>query len=182
MTMITIISGTNRTGSNSLKLARHLAELHREAGKEVTVLDLAELPVSIFTPSVYAEKPAEFTEKFVRPVLEAEGLHVVVPEYNGSFPGVLKYFIDLLPFPEAFEARPTAYVGLAAGMFGALRAVEQLQLVFGYRNALNYPRRVFLPAVYKAFDGDGALQDAEIKERLAAQVTGFGEYIRRVRD
>lgn len=180
--MITIISGTNRTGSNSLKLARHLAELHREAGKEVTVLDLAELPVSIFTPSVYAEKPAEFTEKFVRPVLEAEGLHVVVPEYNGSFPGVLKYFIDLLPFPEAFEARPTAYVGLAAGMFGALRAVEQLQLVFGYRNALNYPRRVFLPAVYKAFDGDGALQDAEIKERLAAQVTGFGEYIRRVRD
>lgn len=169
-------------GARSLKLARHLETLHREAGREVTLLDLAELPASIFSPGVYAEKPKEFTEKFVDPVLRSDGLHVVVPEYNGSFPGVLKFFIDLMPFPEAFEARPTAYVGLSAGMFGALRAVEQLQLVFGYRNALNFPRRVFLPAVYKSFNEEGELADAEIRERLAAQVAGFADFIARVRD
>ena len=69
---------------------------------------------------------------------------VVVPEYNGSFPGILKYFIDLLPFPESFDCRPVSYVGVSAGQWGALRAVEQLQLVFGYRNAYVHPPRTFL--------------------------------------
>jgi len=58
-------------------------------------------------------------------VLMAAGLHVVLPEYNGSYPGVLKYFIDMLKFPESFENKPAAFVGVANGQWGALRAVEQ---------------------------------------------------------
>lgn len=179
--MITVVSGTNRAGSNSLKLAHLLADFHRAGGQEVTVLDLAELPSDVFTPTVYGEKPAVFTEKFVEPLLASDGLHLVVPEYNGSFPGVLKYFVDLLPFPDAFEGRPVAYLGLSAGMFGALRAVEQLQLVFGYRNAINFPKRVFLPAVYKAFDASGNFTDEELKSRLQAQVDAFQEFVGKLR-
>ena len=49
---------------------------------------------------------AEAMAADLRAVLQAEGLIVVTPEYNGSLPGVLKYFIDMLKFPESFEQRP----------------------------------------------------------------------------
>lgn len=180
--MITVISGTNRLDSKSIKLARMLVSMHQEQGSSVRLLDLSELPQDIFTPSIYREKPPAFVRDFVEPVLNAQGLHVVVPEYNGSFPGILKYFIDLLPFPEAFEGRPTAYVGVAAGMFGALRAVEQLQMVFGYRNAQIYPRRVFLPAAHNSFDAEGRFIDEALEQRLREQVVGFQDFVRRLKN
>jgi len=180
--MITVISGTNRWGSKSLKLAQLLVSMYEEQGSATRLLDLSELPQDIFTPLIYQEKPAAFIRDFVEPVLSSRGLHVVVPEYNGSFPGILKYFIDLLPFPDAFEGRPTAYVGVAAGMFGALRAVEQLQMVFGYRNAQIYPRRVFLPAAHNSFDAEGLFADAALEQRLREQVTGFQDFVRRLKD
>ena len=55
---------------------------------------------------------------------------MVAPEYNGSIPGALKYFIDLLPFPEAFEDRPVAFVGIASGRVGRFAyGIEHLQHV-----------------------------------------------------
>ena len=113
-------------------------------------------------------------------VLAAAGLHVVTPEYNGSFPGVLKYFIDLLKYPDSFEHKPVAYVGEASGTWGGLRAVEQLQMVFGYRHAHSYPVRVFIPTVHKLFDPTGHLTDPEIDRRLSDQSRGFAQYITRL--
>lgn len=176
--MIVVISGTNRRGARSLAVANILADSYRSAGSEVRLLDLAQMPPEIFSPDIYkGDKPAAFVDGFIQPVLNASGLHVVVPEYNGSFPGALKYFIDLLPFPEAFEAKPVAYLGLAAGMFGAMRAVEQLQMVFGYRNAHNYPRRIFIPSVYSVMDEGGAITDPDLQKRISAQVGGFQEFV-----
>jgi NAD(P)H-dependent FMN reductase len=104
----------------------------------------------------------------------------VTPEYNGSFPGVLKYFIDLLKFPESFEQKPVAYVGESSGEWGGLRAVEQLQMVFGYRHAHQYPVRVFIPNVNKLFDAGGKLLDLSMDKRLAEQAKGFKSYIDRL--
>ena len=49
----------------------------------------------------------------------------------------------MLKFPESFEKRPVCFTGLGAGIWGALRPVEQLQAIFGYRNAYLFPERVF---------------------------------------
>src|SRR5438445_8970936 len=144
--MLTMIVGTNRPGSNTRKVATHVEEIYAGLRVPLGVLDLAKLPPEIFSPSSYAEKPKSFTP-FADAILQASGLVVVTPEYNGSVPGVLKYFIDMLKFPESFDRRPVCFVGLGAGMWGALRPVEQLQAIFGYRNAYNYPERVFMPHV-----------------------------------
>lgn len=175
--MIVIIVGTNRKGALSRQLGGCLRDHYEAEGIDCEILDLAELPASVLDPEAYKSKPEAFERKFIAPVLAAEGLHLVVPEYNGSFPGVLKLFIDLLPFPEAFERRPTAYTGLAAGQFGALRAVEQLQLVFGYRNAFNYPERVFIPSSYSVFGEDGKVSDEDLDRRLRRQVVGFAAFV-----
>jgi chromate reductase len=177
--MITLIIGTNRPGSNTRKVARHVEEIYRGLIVPLHVLDLAQMPPEIFSPSSYAEKPKSF-QPFAEAILKSAGLHVVTPEYNGSVPGVLKYFIDMLKFPESFEKRPVCFTGLGAGIWGALRPVEQLQAIFGYRNAYIYPERVFLPRINDLLDDAGCLKDPELLQRLQAQAKGFVDFVERI--
>jgi chromate reductase, NAD(P)H dehydrogenase (quinone) len=178
--MIALIVGTNRPGSHTRKIAAQLGEFYTGLKVPLRVLDLAQLPPEIFSPAAYAEKPKSF-QPFADAVLQADGLHVVTPEYNGSIPGVLKYFIDMLKFPESFERRPVCFTGLAAGTWGALRPVEQLQQIFGYRNAYLYPERVFLPQINNLLDDSGRLTDAELLGRLKAQASGFTDFVERLK-
>jgi chromate reductase, NAD(P)H dehydrogenase (quinone) len=174
--MITLIVGTNRPGSKARVVAAHIEEIYRELQTPLKMLDLALLPQEIFHPNSYATKPASFLP-FSEGVLQSTGLIIVTPEYNGSMPGVLKYFIDMLKFPESFERRPVCFVGIAAGMWGALRPVEQLQQIFGYRNAFLFPERVFIPRINDQLDERGKLKDAELVERLRAQQRGFVNFV-----
>jgi chromate reductase len=172
---VLIISATNRPNSSTLRVAKRVEGHYRDGEIRCELLNLEDLPTELFTPQAYASKPAGFLP-LQQKILDAAGLHVVLPEYNGSFPGVLKYFIDLLKFPESFDRKPAAFVGVTSGTWGALRAVEQLQMVFGYRNAHLYPERVFISAVSQKYPPDGSATDGELDERLRKQVTGFAEF------
>jgi NAD(P)H-dependent FMN reductase len=141
---------------------------------------LAQLPTEIFSATAYETKPRSF-EPFSEAILQAEGLIVVTPEYNGGMPGVLKYFIDMLKFPESFDGRAVCFIGVAAGMWGALRPVEQLQAIFGYRNAFVHPERVFLPRVHELLTEEGVFKDREIPERLKKQAACFIEFVERLK-
>lgn len=176
---ILVIIGTNRPGSSTSKVARLLCGHYEQAGANVSPLNLSDLPREVFEPTAYASKPPAMVALQQR-VLEASGLHIVMPEYNGSFPGVLKYFIDMLKFPESFERKPVAFVGLSAGLWGALRAVEQLQMIFAYRNAYLYPERVFLPGINQKLDADGRFIDTELDQRLQRQAVGFRQFVSRI--
>lgn len=178
--MIVIISGTNRPGSNTRKVAANIESIYSALGVPTQMLDLAELPPEIFSPAAYAAKPAAFS-RFTDAILAADGLVIVTPEYNGSVPGILKYFIDMLPFPESFEHRPVCFVGLAAGIWGALRPVEQLQAIFGYRNAYVFPERVFMPGINKLLDEGGRFTNPDMIKRLEKQAVGFVGFVERLR-
>ena len=175
--MMTLIIGTNRPGSNTRKVARHIEEIYAELKVPLKVLDLAELPPEILSPNSYAEKPAAFAP-FADAILKSHGLVIVTPEYNGSVPGILKYFIDMLKFPESFQSRPVCFVGVAAGIWGALRPIEQLQQIFGYRNAYIYPERVFLAQINNLLDANGRLNNAELMGRLKSQAQGFIGFVK----
>ncbi len=172
---ILIISGTNRPNSNALRVARLIDAHYRAAGAASEILSLQELPREMFDPAAYATKPPAILAMQQR-ILDARGLHIVTPEYNGSFPGVLKYFIDMLKFPESFEHKPVAFTGAAAGLWGGLRPVEQLQQIFAYRNAYLYPDRVFIPGIGKVMNADGNVTDAAMNDRLAKQAAGFAAF------
>jgi chromate reductase, NAD(P)H dehydrogenase (quinone) len=178
--MLTLIVGTNRPDSNTRKVARVVERIYAEKSVPLRVLDLAQMPQEIFDPASYEEKPKAF-EPFSEGVLQSTALVVVTPEYNGGMPGVLKYFIDMLKFPESFERRPVCFVGLSAGIWGALRPVEQLQLIFGYRNAFLYPERVFLPRINDLLNEDGSFTQPDLVERLKSQAAGFIDFVERVR-
>jgi len=178
--MILVISGTNREGSCSALVSAQVVEFIKDSSyaAEVELIDLVDLPSSAFSPKVYKEKPAEI-QPFIDKVLSCDGMLVIVPEYNGSMPGALKYFIDLLPSPESFEDRPVAFIGIASGQWAGLRAVEHLQQVFGYRNAHIYPRRVFISAIHNKLDEHGQITDGDLVDRLQKQAQGFVDYCRK---
>jgi chromate reductase, NAD(P)H dehydrogenase (quinone) len=178
--MLTLLVGTNRPGSNTRKVAAHMESVYAEERVPLKVLDLAQLPSEIFASSSYGEKPASF-RSFSEAILSASGLVVVTPEYNGGMPGVLKYFIDMLKFPESFEHRPVCFIGVAAGSWGALRPVEQLQQIFGYRNAFLFPERVFLPGINDLLDANGRLTDPDLVKRLRQQAVGFIDFVEKLK-
>lgn len=178
--MITLIVGTNRPGSNTRKVARHVEDIYAELKVPLHVLDLAKLPPEIFSPASYAEKPASF-HHFAEAVLNSDGVVIVTPEYNGSFPGVLKYFIDMLKFPESFIHRPVCFVGVSAGIWGALRPIEQLQQIFTYRNAYLFPERVFLPQINNHLDEQGWFKNPELTARLKAQAEAFVAFVEQLK-
>lgn len=172
-----ILSGTDRKDSNTKKISNIIQRCYKEQDEEVPILSLEELGfTSQMDRSYYGERAPAVIQQALDQVLTAEGLILVTPEYNGSVPGVLKWFIDHLKYPEAFEYKPVAFVGLG-GMFGGLRPVEHLQQIFGYRNAFIFPERIFLMNVYKNLK-DGELTDALALSLLKKQTLGFQKFCR----
>ncbi|HUB66783.1 MAG TPA: NAD(P)H-dependent oxidoreductase [Candidatus Methylacidiphilales bacterium] len=178
--MITILIGTNRPESNTEKVAAHVVEIYTAKGHAPKVMDLHRLPPEIFHPSSYAQKPASFAP-FQEAILNASGVVIVTPEYNGGIPGVFKYFVDMLKFPESFTGMPVAFVGLAAGIWGALRPVEQIEDILIYRRAMIFPERVHISGINGHLDEKGRLKSAELVERLEKQADGFIQFVKRAR-
>jgi NAD(P)H-dependent FMN reductase len=159
-----------------LKLSRWILARYREAGAEADLLDLSQLDLGDVTGGDYNKGARGTYAKAVERVTKSEGLVVVVPEYNGSYPGILKLFIDYWHYPDSFEHRPIALVGLGL-RWGGLRPVEHLQQVFGYRNAYVFPNRVFLTQVKQVLQGE-EVTDPGIAELLKIQTREFIKYIR----
>lgn len=139
------------------------------------ILDLLELPTDLFQPKHYAATPPSF-EPFKQAMVDAEAMFFVIPEYNGGAPGVLKYFIDLLPFPASLQHRPAGFLGVADGRFGNLRGVEQIEGVLKYRNAFVFPERVFIPAISKSIDETGKPNNETTDKLVRASVENFVKF------
>lgn len=129
--MITIVSGTNRSDSYTEAVSRLYHEILNSSGEEVQMLSLRELPGNLLETDLYGKRSPELQaimDKFIVPVNK---FVFVVPEYNGSFPGVLKLFIDAVP-PRLWKDKKAAIIGVSSGRAGNLRGQEHLTGIFHY--------------------------------------------------
>ena len=170
-----IISATNRPGSNSRVVAGIIQKIYRKSGCSPEILSLREISFQSLLENPYPENLPEEVQKLVSKLNKASAFTIVCPEYNGSFPGIFKFFIDHWSYPETFEYRPVSFIGLG-GRFGGLRAVEQLQQIMGYRNAFIYPQRVFLQNI-ESLLSNGEITDKSIMNLLKEQASGFLKFI-----
>jgi chromate reductase len=93
---------------------------------------------------------------------------------------VFKYFIDMLKFPETFKGKPFAFVGLSAGMGGALRPVEQFSTLINYLGGVVWPGKVNIAGIHDHLDEKGRLKPAELVERIEKQAAAFIEFVEKV--
>jgi len=147
---ITIISGTNREGSYSRVVSEIYGEIFERKSQPFQIIDLKDLPADfIFSASFEnsGEHP-EFNE--IQKKINASSKFVfVVPEYNGSFPGVLKAFLDGLEYPGSFKGKTAALVGLASGHMGGALALSHLTDVLHYMGVMVLPIKPRLPRISK---------------------------------
>lgn len=170
--MITIIVGTNRPRSRARRVAVLYAELLQSQGAAYQLLDLADLPADFTATALYANagKSEGFNELFDL-TNTADKLVFVVPEYNGSFPGVLKAFIDGLPYPGGIRGKKAALIGVSTGVQGGILALSHLTDILMYLGTAVLPARVRLPAIDKFLSEDGKLTNSLYQELLQDQAT-----------
>lgn len=88
---ILIISGSDRVGSFNTQLAEQLATAAKAQGFDAEVYDYSQIPLL----SQNEEFPTPATITQLRADIEqAQGILIVSPEYNGSYPARLKNLID----------------------------------------------------------------------------------------
>ncbi len=179
MINIEIVSGTDRPDSNALRISKYLQERYEalDTPVEAGIINLQNFPLQSVVGGEYGKDIPEIND-FIKPLMSSDGLVVVCPEYNGGYPGILKLFIDYLPFPESLYKKPVCFVGEATGSFGGLRAVEQLQQVVGYRNAHVFPERVFISRVHKNFDPKEGIKDSFQQELLEDQIKNYVQFLK----
>ncbi len=128
-----IVCGTNRNDSVSFQIAQIYQELLRESARESDLIDLKELPPDFAFTALYEKAGTNPNFNKFREQMEAADKFVfIVPEYNGSFPGILKTFIDGLKYPTTFRDKKCALVGLSSGIQGAGLALSHLTDIFHY--------------------------------------------------
>ncbi len=131
--MITIISGTNRKDAVSLTLSKIYKQLLDDLKVESQILDLNDLPVDFAFSALYQNSGQnELFNIYRKKMASSKKFVFIVAEYNGSFPGVLKTFIDGLEFPGSFQDKKCALVGISSGVQGGGLALSHLTDIFNY--------------------------------------------------
>ncbi len=131
--MIKIIVGTNRKNSVSKIIAELYQAILLEKGAESEILELEHLPTDFTATALYENngKNLEYNAFHDR-VKEGKKFIFIVPEYNGSFPGILKTFIDGMTYPNTFRNKKCALVGISSGIGGGGIALSHLTDIFHY--------------------------------------------------
>jgi chromate reductase len=154
--MITIISSTNRPGSSTLKLAQYYQNKLYEKGAEASLLSLAQLPANIIETDLYGKRSAAF-EPIQQIITRTQKFLFIIPEYNGSFPGVLKVFVDACSFPESFYEKKAALVGVSSGKYGNIRGIDHFTGICNYMHLHVLPLKIHIPSIHKEIDENGNL-------------------------
>jgi len=172
--LITLLVGTNRPNSRARRVAALYAPLLHALGAKTQFLDLADLPADVLEGALYHNtgKHAAFNRLAAR--LDASDKVVFfVPEYNCSFPGALKLFIDGLPYRGGLRGKKAALVGLGTGSQGGGPALSHLTDVLMYLDAAVLPQRVRLPFIDKELATEGQLATPLLGQLLREQAAAL---------
>lgn len=173
--MITIISGTNRPLSNTLKVAKYYQDQLAKNGLETRLLDLQELPPSLIATDLYGKRSAAFDE-IQQLIIQTTKFLFIIPEYNGSFPGVLKTFIDACSFPISFYDKKACLVGVSSGKYGNIRGIEHFNGVCAYLHLNVMPLRLHIANIKTELDENGQFFKEDTLKFVNEQVKKFAAY------
>lgn len=163
--MITLIAGTARFSSNTKKIALEYVRLLKEKGIEVNFLSLDE-------HNVYERNEAfiEMEKKFLIPTRK---FIIIVPEYNGSYPGILKLMIDNSDVAHCWHKKKVLLTGVSTGRAGNLRGMEHLTGVLLYLKMHVHHNRLPISTVDKLLDPNNQINDQLTLQAINHQLQEF---------
>ncbi|HMT30791.1 MAG TPA: NAD(P)H-dependent oxidoreductase, partial [Bacteroidia bacterium] len=137
--MITIISGTNKADSLTRVISSIYYNRLRSLDSRTRFLSLEDINYNFITGTMY-HKHESGIERLQEQIFNPSKKFVfVVPEYNGSIPGVLKLLIDALDVRPAFSGKKAALTGIATGRAGNLRGLDHMSSILQRMHVTGMP-------------------------------------------
>lgn len=169
---IVVVSCTNRPDSNTLKVSRIYEEILKSKQINVKILDFNILPDTIAFSEMFGKKTENYARLIKEFVSENRKFIFVVPEYNGSFPGILKIFLESM-HPREWADKHACLVGVSDGRAGNLRGLDHLAGVLNYLKVHVYHNKLPISMIAKILSPDGSFTGEEQLKVCVAQVEGF---------
>lgn len=163
--MYTIVSGTNRAGSNTLKVAKEYQRFLKEKGIEANLLSLEGLDL------LNDKEKLHQVEKDL--IIPAEKLLFIIPEYNGSYPGILKLLFDAGHSHSTWWHKKALLAGVSSGRAGNVRGMEHFTGVMNYLKITVFPDLLPISIVDKLMDANGRFTDADTIKVINKQLDNF---------
>jgi NAD(P)H-dependent FMN reductase len=176
---ILAFAGSTRRESFNKKIIAIAVKGARDAGAEVTLIDLKDFPLSLFDQDLEAEHGMpENGKKFKRLFIDHDGLLIASPEYNSSITAVLKNAIDWVSRPApgepslvAFRGKVATLMSASPGALGGLRGLVHVRSILGNIGVVVLPEQIAVAKAPEAIRPDGSLTDS----KQEAAIEGLGK-------
>ncbi len=178
---VLVFAGSTRIASFNRKLAREVAGMARERGAEVTHLELADYDIPMYNADLEANGTPADVMKLKQVFYEHPAWIICTPEYNASYPALVKNTLDWLSSPvrtdpvwnDDFRASRGKVVGVLSaspGALGGLRSQSHLIPLLLNLQCWVAPHTFALGRAGAAFDEQERLSDEATRHRVAAVI------------
>jgi len=175
LTMITIVSGTNRAGNKTIRIAEEYLSRFTATGVNAQLFDLRSLPADFSSHWTQDKQSPDFQKQVETYFKGISKMILVVPEYQGTFPGILKLVFDAV-HPRDLKGKKVALTGLGAGRAGNLRGMDHLSGAFHYLGITVYPSLLPISKINDLMTPEGVIHDENTIKAIHQHADGFAAF------
>lgn len=176
-----VFAGSTRLQSFNRKLARAAADMARASGAEVTHIELADFDIPMYNADLEAEGTPADVIRLKQLMHDHPAWIVCTPEYNASYPALVKNTLDWASSPvkadpewtdglKSFRGKVVGVLSASPGALGGLRSQSHLQPLLMNLHCWVAPTNYALGKAGEAFDEHGALVGARHTQQVQAVI------------
>ncbi len=176
-----VFAGSTRQNSYNRQLARAAAAMARASGAEVTHLELADFDVPMYNADLEAQSTPADVIRLKQVLHEHPAWIICTPEYNASYPALLKNTLDWVSSPvkghpewtdgmKSSRGKVVGVLSASPGALGGLRSQSHLAPLLINLECWLAPKNFALGRAGDAFDSEGALKDERARHSVQAVI------------
>ena len=162
--MYTIIAGTNRSGSHTEKVTNHYQAVLKSNGITANIFSLKDIDI--------VERNEAFSKIEIDLLIPTQKFIFIIPEYNGSFPGILKAMIDISDVKQVWWGKKALLTGVSTGRAGNLRGIDQLTAILNHMKVTVHYNKIPLSQIDKIME-DGLITNSSTLKDIDTQINEF---------
>jgi NAD(P)H-dependent FMN reductase len=183
---ILAFAGSVRRESFNRRLLPAAIDGAREAGAEVTHIELGDFPLPLFDQDAEARDGLPAHARRLKDLFKGHaGLLLACPEYNSSITPLLKNTLDWVSRKDGAESGTLPYknkvVGLVSasdGRWAGMRGLRHVREILTTLGCIVLPEQYCLSAASQAYDETGRIKDDKVRQGAAAIGTRLATFLK----
>ncbi|MDE3015381.1 MAG: NAD(P)H-dependent oxidoreductase [Pseudomonadota bacterium] len=178
-----IFAASHRKESYNRRLAKLAAAHMKSQGARVDFAEYAEFDLPVYNDEIAVSGGVpEAALCFAERAAKCDGIILASPEYNWSYPGSLKNIIDWTSRvkPNRLAGKTALLMSATTGGRGGITGLAHLKTPLEAISFFVFPRVFPLPHADTAFDGKGALADAQKQQLFTGLLNGYTDFTRKL--